>query len=266
MCMKVFISADIEGVAGISQWNETEEGVWYDYFRRQMSKEVASACRGALAGGADEIYVKDGHHTACNIIPDLLPKEALLNRGWTGDMFGMMSGIQDDADVAVMIGYHSASYSDQNPLSHTSENYIRKFVINGEAVSEFMINRYTCGLFGVPVIFISGDQGICDEAKGIDPAIGTFACFKGRGNSTTSIHPELACEGIFEGVKEAMLSLDEAKPASLPESFDVQITYQERNRALHASQFPGAKLIEPYTVQFVTDDYAEFLRFYSFVG
>ncbi|MHC5374168.1 M55 family metallopeptidase [Enterococcus sp. LJL120] len=263
--MKIFISADIEGVAGIGQWNETESGPWYDYFSKEMSREVAAACEGALAAGATEIYVKDGHHTACNIYPDMLPKEAVLNRGWSGDGYGMMSGVQDDVDFVVMIGYHAASYSDANPLSHTSENYIRKFEINGQLASEFMINRYIAALHQVPVIFLSGDQGIVDEVRATDPGISTFATLQGRGGSTTSVHPEIAYEKIKEGVRQAV-TLNKYYVPELPEYFDVKITYQEQNRARKAALFPGAKLIDPYTVQFETGEYFEFLRFYTFVG
>lgn len=263
--MKVFISADIEGVAGISQWNETETGPWYDYFCKQMSREVAAACEGAFEAGASEVYVKDGHHTACNIIFDFLPQKALLNRGWSGDGYGMMSGIQDGVDVAIMIGYHSASYSTQNPLAHTSENYIRKFVINDQRVSEFMINRYTCGYHQVPIAFVSGDRGLCEEVQRIDEKIACFATFTGHGNSTTSVHPELAIARIKSGVYQALHQKKYVVPI-LPESFDVKITYQEQVRAQQASLFPKAALIDPYTVQFKTKEYFEFLRFYSFVG
>lgn len=263
--MKLFISADIEGIAGISQWNETEQGPWYDYFCKEMSMEVAAACEGATQAGVNSIYVKDGHHTACNILPHLLPKEAVLNRGWSGDGFGMMSGIQNNIDAVAMIGYHSGSFSDQNPLSHTSENYIRKFEINGEQASEFMINRYICGMVGVPVIFVSGDEGICEEVQKIDEKIETFSTLKGWGDSTTSLHPEVAQLGIRKGIKRAIENQLYTIP-KLPESFDVRITYQERNRARKAGLYPGTKLLDPYTVQFETKNYFDFLRFYSFVG
>jgi D-amino peptidase len=264
--MKLFISADIEGVAGIAKWNETENGAWYDYFTQQMTAEVAAACRGALDAGVTEIYVKDGHHLATNIHPEKLPKEAILNRGWAGDGYGMMSGVQDgDVDCVVMIGYHSKSYSNQNPLSHTSENYIRKFSINDELVSEFSINRLTAAFCHVPVIFVSGDQGLIDDVHQTDAAIGTFATLQGRGGSTTSVHPEVATDGIYAGVKAAILA-KKGQVAQIPATLDVKIEYQEQNRARQASLFPGARLLDPYTVGFVTNQYFEFLRFYSFVS
>lgn len=263
--MKLFISADIEGVAGISQWNETEQGPWYDYFCQEMSSEVAAACEGAIQAGVENIFVKDGHHTACNILPHLLPKEAVLNRGWSGDGFGMMSGIQNNVDVVAMVGYHSASFSDQNPLSHTSENYIRNFEINGKRASEFMINRYTCAMLGIPVVFVSGDEGICEEVRQTDKKIETFATLQGWGDSTIGLHPEVAQNGIFQGMKQAIQAKNYQVP-NLPQTFDIRITYQERNRARKASLYPGAKLLDPYTVQFETREYFDFLRFYSFVG
>ncbi|MFV0557458.1 MAG: M55 family metallopeptidase [Enterococcus sp.] len=263
--MKVFVSADLEGVAGISQWSETETGPWYEYFCEQLSREVAAACEGAIAAGATEIYVKDGHHHALNIRPDMLPKAAVLNRGWSGDGLGMMSGVQDDVDVAVMIGYHAASFSPASPLAHTSERYIRQFTINDERASEFTINRYTAAYYGVPVAFVSGDQGICDQVKTLDQAVTTYATLVGRGGSTTSVHPVVACEQIFARVKSALTQV-RYQVARIPEVLDVKITYQKQNRARQAALFPGAKLIDPYTVQFVTSEYFEFIRFYSFVG
>ena len=92
--MKIFISSDIEGTAGIVDWKETElsERVG-DYFREQMSREVAAACRGALAGGADDVLVKDAHDYARNIDPTVLPEEVKILRGWTRDPYIMMAGI-----------------------------------------------------------------------------------------------------------------------------------------------------------------------------
>ena len=95
--MNLFISSDIEGTCGIAAWSETEPGRPdgdYAYFKQQMSREVAAACRGALAAGGERILVKDAHDSARNIDPSVLPEEVQINRGWAGDVYSMMSGIQ----------------------------------------------------------------------------------------------------------------------------------------------------------------------------
>ena len=103
--MKVFISADIEGVAGITSWDETNKNHSdYEYFKIQMSKEVAAACEGANECGAKEIYIKDAHASGRNIIPDYLPENAYLIRGWSGDPLSMVQGIDDSFDALIFIG------------------------------------------------------------------------------------------------------------------------------------------------------------------
>lgn len=81
--MNVFISADIEGTCGITDWSETERSTPYDYnyFRKQMTMEVRAACEGAVAGGADEIFVRDAHDSARNIDPSQLPERGAHHAG-----------------------------------------------------------------------------------------------------------------------------------------------------------------------------------------
>ena len=91
--MKVFISCDIEGVAGITHWDEADRTHDdHKYFRAQMTRELSAACRGALAAGAQEIWVKDAHGSGRNLLPDELPKEVRLIRGWSGHPYCMMQG------------------------------------------------------------------------------------------------------------------------------------------------------------------------------
>lgn len=133
--MNLFISSDIEGTCGIAAWSETEPGRPdgdYAYFKQQMSREVAAACRGALAAGGERILVKDAHDSARNIDPSVLPEEVQINRGWAGDVYSMMSGIQHgDWDAAVFTGYHAAACCDGNPLSHTMNTSVDYVEING---------------------------------------------------------------------------------------------------------------------------------------
>ena len=118
--MKIYISADIEGITGTTNWDETEKKhPDYPEFRDQMTAEVAAACEGALAAGATEIMVKDAHDSARNIQAEKLPKGSLLWRGWSGHPYFMVDGMDSTYDAVLMIGYHSRAGSHTNPLSHS---------------------------------------------------------------------------------------------------------------------------------------------------
>ena len=80
--MKVFLSADMEGTCGIVAWVETDRPTPMDYapMQKQMTREVAAACAGALSGGAEEVLVKDAHDSARNIDPAALPRATRIHR------------------------------------------------------------------------------------------------------------------------------------------------------------------------------------------
>ena len=108
--MKIFLSADIEGTCGITDWSETERSTPKDYnpFQRQMTREVCAACEGAIAAGAKEVFIKDAHDSARNLDVPSLPQQIRILRGWTGDPLTMMSGVDsDDFDAVFFTGYHA---------------------------------------------------------------------------------------------------------------------------------------------------------------
>ena len=118
--MRVYISADIEGVAGIAHWDEaTKTHADYQQFREQMTQEVAAACEGALNAGATEVLVKDAHWTGRNIIPSMLPDRARVIRSWGPDPFCMLQELDQSFRAVLMIGYHSGAGANANPLAHT---------------------------------------------------------------------------------------------------------------------------------------------------
>ena len=109
--MQVYISADIEGVAGIALLHEATKGnAAYAEFREQMSLDVAAACEAAVGVGARRILVKDAHGSGRNIIPDLLPREASVIRGWSGHPYCMLQDLTAEFDAVAMLGYHAAAY------------------------------------------------------------------------------------------------------------------------------------------------------------
>ncbi len=136
--MKVYISADIEGTAGITNWEEAEKPhATYQEFRARMTDEVVAACEGAIEAGAKEILVKDAHDSGRNIIAARLPDCARLIRGWSGHPFSMVQELDESFDALLFVGYHAKAGSDDNPLAHTLRLRIAHLAINGEIASDF---------------------------------------------------------------------------------------------------------------------------------
>jgi D-amino peptidase len=258
----VFVSADIEGVCGITAWEEArKDHPSYGPFRRQMQAEVAAACEGALAAGASALVVKDAHGSARNLVAAELPAPAQLIRGWSGHPYGMVQGLEGSHDAAIFIGYHGRAGAGGNPLAHTmSSQRLAEVRINGEPTSEFRIHAWACALEGVPVVFVSGDRALCDEVGTLLPGAATFATKWGEGASQHSLHPDEAIEGIRSGVQRALENSKGAAPLAVPGRFELEVRYKDHTLAYARSFYPGAERSDPHTIRLASDDYFEVLR------
>lgn len=260
--MKIFISSDMEGTCGIVDWQETDKGKdLYERFAAQMSREVAAACEGANAAGADDILVKDAHDSARNIDASVLPLNARIFRGWGRHPYSMMAGLDESFDGVVFTGYHSAAEMDTNPLSHTmnlGNNYVK---INGELCPELMLNSLTAAYLGVPIYALTGDKGLCDWMKARCPGTTVIPVSEGVGAGSVSIHPALAVSHIREGVEKAFSAKREECMFPLPEHFAVEISFKEHFKAAGAKWYPGCEQTGARTVRFEADDYMDVLRF-----
>lgn len=251
--MKVFISVDIEGVTGVTSWKETEKGNGeYDRAAVQMKKEALAACQGALDAGADEIWVKDSHDTGRNLWIDEFPEQVRLIRGWMYTPDSMVAGVDGSFDAALCIGYHSAGGTGGNPLSHTmTSDGLFWTKLNGEYMSELMLHTLVCAGYGVPMIFVSGDEELCDTSKEQIPGLLTVPTKKGIGGATINRNPQVVCREIRETVKRA-LGMDHTL-INTNRDFRLEVCYRQHPDALKASHYPGAKLEDPFTVSFETD-------------
>lgn len=264
--MKIYMSADIEGIAGIVNWDEATR--WkpdYPPFCEELMREVISACEGANNAGAKEIWVKDAHGVGRNLSFTGLPSNTTLIRSFSGHPFCMMQELDNTFDAVVMVGYHSYAGSAGNPLSHTLEDDMAYIKINGEFASEFLINSYTASLVGVPVVFVSGDIELCKNAYKINPSIKTVETGKGEGNSVICKHPDVINNNIKEGVEESLKTQFRNNILPLPNYFEVELSYNLHTKAYKASFYPGMKQVAAKNLEFVTSDYFEVLRMLSFV-
>ena len=265
--MKVYISADIEGTAGITNWEEADKThSTYQEFRERMTEEVVAACDGAIEAGAKEIVIKDAHGSGRNIIAARLPDCAKLIRGWSGHPFCMVQELDQSFDALLFVGYHAKAGSDDNPLAHTLRLRVAHLMINGEVASEFHMHAWAAATVNVPSVFLSGDEGICADAPRIAPGIVTAPVSRGVGPSTVSIAPSLARKQIQAGVATALRGDLSARRIALPKQFTLEIKYTTPVDAYRASWYPGAKLADARVVRFESADYFEVLRAINFMA
>ncbi len=260
--MKLYISADIEGIAGIAHWDEArQDRPDYAEFRERMTAHVAAACEGAVEGGATDIRVKDAHGSGRNVFAERLPECTRVIRGWSGHPLMMVQEIDESFDALAMVGYHARAGSDGNPLAHTmSSSKIALMSLNGEPISEFRLHAWAGAMYGVPTIFVSGDEALCEEVRALEPAIVTVPVLRGIGDSTESLHPRVAERSIREGMQDAMQGDLTACCLELPSHFDLRIRYHQAKRAYTKAFYPGLRKLDDATVSLETDDYFEVLR------
>lgn len=264
--MRIYISADIEGIAGITHWCETEsDHPEYSKHAEQMTLEVAAACKGALKAGATEIIVNDAHGEGRNIIHNLLPTQVKLIRGWSNHPYSMVEGLDDTYDAAIMIGYHSGASSNGSPISHTmNPAKVRHMTINGQDANEFLIHTYVCHSLDVPVVAVTGDEALVLMVREQHLNISTLATQKGFGDANISIHPELAIERI-EALTQRAIENRGNCICSKPESFELEITYKKHGHAYRASFYPGVTQTSEFCITYETTYYKDLMSALMFI-
>ena len=262
--LKVFISVDMEGITGVVNVDDaTRGGKDYDYFRQTMTREANAAIEGALAAGATEIIVRDSHGTALNLLPEMLNRNSKLLRDWSqGPMF-MMESIDESFDAAIFVGYHARAGTTNGVLDHTSSGNVTDVSINGISMPETGYNALMAGYYDVPVVFVAGDQAVCDQAEELLGTVETVAVKEGIGAAALNLHPEVAREQIRAGVERALRNLDDYEPYKLKSPYTLVLTLKtEQNIYRGAALYPGAKRTGDWELTYVADDVMEIIRAY----
>jgi D-amino peptidase len=171
---------------------------------------------------------------------------------------------QEEFDGVIFTGYHAWAGCSGNPLSHTMNRRNTRVTLNGMPCSEFLINSYTAGYFGVPVIMVTGDSALCAFAKELIPAITVVPVNDGRGNGAVSIHPDEAVERIEAAATKAVQHASDCR-VPMPDHFHMEIEFVSHAVAYSKHFYPGAVLKSERTVCFDHDNWYEMLRFCHFV-
>jgi len=263
--LKVFISVDMEGIAGVVNWEDvSRSGKDYGLFRRLMTDETNAAVEAALAAGAAEIIVRDSHGSARNILPDLLHPAAQLIRDWSGSPLDMMEGIDSSFDAVIFIGYHARANTPDAVLDHTMTGAPHEVAINGKPMPEAGINAFIAGNFDVPVVLVAGDKAICEQAGELLGNVETVPVKEGIGQAARMLHPKKACELIKKKTMDALKQLDRFQPFKMKTPYTMVVTYKDEEKANDAAWIPGAKRIGPTSVSFTSSDFMEILKFFKF--
>ena len=173
--MRVLISADMEGVTGVTCPADVQPGsARWQYFRAMLSGDVNAAADGFFAAGADEVIVNEAHADKRNLLIDELDDRAVAIIG-THKPFGMMEGIDSGVDAVAFVGYHAGA-GQPGVLSHTYlGTTIVQVSVNGAPASEGRMNALLAAEFGVPVVLVTGDDVTCEDAVSWAPGAARVA-------------------------------------------------------------------------------------------
>jgi len=266
--MKVFISADIEGIACVVARDDTKlEGIEYERAREWMTGEVNAAIEGCLEAGATEIVVADSHGHMRNLLADKLHEKALLVRG-SPRPGTMVEGIGEDCAAAMFIGYHSQAGNPHGILAHTYlGGTFYQVRLNGKSYGESGVNAAVAGHYGVPVALIAGDDTLKEEVNEIMPwtenvvtkwAISTL--------SAKNLTPKASQALIRESAKKAIGRLSDMKPLVLAKPVHMEIDFIQALSADLASDIPGMERTGNRTLSFTGKDMLEIVKMIRLIG
>lgn len=252
--MQIFISVDMEGVAGIVDWDQcVAGGDDYPLGRDLLIGEVNAAIEGALSAGATGVCVNDAHSVMRNLPPDMLAGRASYLSGRFKPRY-MMQGLDDSFDAVVCLGYHAAMAT-PGVLSHTyNPKAIAEVRINGQVAGESGLNALVAQHYRVPVAVVTGDQYVGPEAEPFCPGITAIQVKESYSRyAAHHLHPAEARERIRDGVREALSALGRLTPPAIDLPARVEIDFLSPDMAEQSTWVRGVERVADRTVA-VTDD------------
>jgi D-amino peptidase len=257
--LKIFISVDMEGLAGVVTSSDVSpSGPDYAHFRAIMAAETNAAIEGAFRAGATDVLVRDSHGSKQNLLPGDVDSRARLLRGASSGPKNMMEGIDSTFDAVVFIGYHAKAGTPNAILEHTSTGNVVDFSINGVSLPEGGYNALVAGLYGVPVVFVAGDRAVVEQVRALLGPIDAVAVKEEIGDAALGLSPKQAQEQILKGVEQAIRNRARAKPYKLAGPYTMVLRVQEE-RPLH----PGARRVREGEVTFSSADLLEILAAFN---
>lgn len=239
--IKVFISVDMEGLAGVVTSGDVGGANGdYQYFRKIMADETNAAIDGAIRAGATHVLVRDSHGAKQNILPGDLDPRARLLRGATSGPKNMMEGIDSSFTAVVFIGYHARAGTPNAILEHTSNGNVVDFAINGVSLPEGGYNALVAGLYGVPIVFVAGDRAVVTQIRGLLGAVDGVAVKEEIGDAIDGMSPKAAQDAIRAGVERAVRARGTYRPYKLAPPYAMTLKVRNDTKTFEGAQKPRA--------------------------
>ncbi len=250
---KVFISADMEGISGISASDQlSPSGAEYGRSRKMMAEDVNAAIRGARRGGATEIVVNDSHGSMRNLrLEDLDDQVRLISHSFKPS--GMMEGLDESFDAVIFIGYHARAGNATGLFAHTGSGVVRDVRVNGTSLGEGGLNTMVAAWYGVPVALVTGDDVAVKQVAETATSARTVAVKRAINPRAVELRPFAVVhreieEAAYEGVRDAKKMAPQRAP-----SYKVEVQFQSLAIPEVAQNIPQMTRPAPDTIAFTAD-------------
>ena len=250
---KVFISADMEGISGISASDQlSATGAEYNRSRKMMADDVNAAIRGARRGGATEIVVNDSHGSMRNLrLEDLDPQVRLISHSFKKS--GMMEGLDESFDAVIFVGYHAKAGHPSGLFAHTGSGVVRDVRLNGQSLGEGGLNTMVAAWYGVPVVAVTGDDVAVRQVAEVATMAKTVAVKRAINPRAVELRPFREVHGeieeaVYAGVRDA-----KKMPPQRAASYRVEVQFQEVAIPEVAQNLPSMERPSPDTIAFTSD-------------
>ncbi|MFF9025390.1 M55 family metallopeptidase [Streptomyces eurythermus] len=247
--MRIYISADMEGVTGLVDADDVQPGGRdYERGRAKMAEDVNAAVRGALAAGAVHVLVNDAHGPMRNLLPEALHPAARLVRG-RPKRLGMLEGLTGEYDAVLCVGYHSRAGA-PGVLSHSFMGHeIEDMWLDGRPVGEIGLAQATAAALGVPVVALTGDDAACAEMTEWDASVATVPVKYARDRFSAELRPEAEAREAIEETVAAALTPAPRRPAPSAAEATLAVRWQSASVAATLLGIPGVTADDPRTVR-----------------
>lgn len=261
--MKAYVSVDLEGMPYVVSPLHLEPGKpLFEEARKVATRVVLAAAEELHGRGFGEVVVADSHGCMTNVLVEELPEYVSLIRGFPRPI-SMMTAVEG-SDAVFMLGYHARAGTERASMDHTySGAVISAVYVNGVEVSEFLLNAFLAGHYGVPVVLLAGDKALVGEVEKYAPWVEFVALKESYSRySAKSLSLERVLKDLKSAVARACRKLErgEARPLEAGSPVELRIAFLSSAYADAAELLPGAEREGGLAVSYEARDMAEAYR------